>query len=75
MEQTIINNISNMIPQILKVAKKPVWFDYDKEADVLYISFRKPQDATDTEPYGDHILLRKRENELVGMTILHASRV
>jgi len=26
-----------------------VLVDYDKDADVLYISFKRPQDATDTE--------------------------
>lgn len=26
-----------------------MWIDYDEEADVLYISFRRPQKATDTK--------------------------
>lgn len=53
---------------------KSISFDYDKEADVLYISFQKPQQATDTEMINDDILLRNRNDELVGITIMHASK-
>jgi hypothetical protein len=35
-----------------------MWIDYDDEADVLYISFEKPQQATDSEMLDDGILLR-----------------
>jgi uncharacterized protein YuzE len=42
-------------------------------ADVLYISFRRPQKATDTEMTDEGILLRYRDSELVGITILDAS--
>jgi len=47
--------------------------DYDKEADVLYISFRHPQKATDTRSTDDGILLRYHGKELVGITVLEAS--
>jgi uncharacterized protein YuzE len=50
-----------------------VWFDYDKEADVLYMSFRKPQRATETVELEDDILVRKDGREIVGLTILNAS--
>jgi uncharacterized protein YuzE len=42
--------------------------DYDEEADVLYISFGKPQPADDSEEVDD-VIYRFRENELVGITI------
>ena len=51
-----------------------VWMDYDKEADVLYISFRKPQRATKTIEREDDILIRKDGNKVVGVTVLHASQ-
>ena len=51
-----------------------MWIDYDEEADVLYISFRRPQKATDTEMTEDGILLRYKDDELVGITILDASK-
>jgi uncharacterized protein YuzE len=51
-----------------------MWVDYDKEADVLYISFKRPQKATDSEMLENGILLRYRGNEIVGNTVLEASK-
>ena len=49
--------------------------DYDQEADVLYISPRRPQKATDTQVLEDKgILLRYPGEELVGITVLEASK-
>jgi uncharacterized protein YuzE len=42
--------------------------DYDEEADVLYISFGKPQPADDSEEVND-VFYRFKENELIGITI------
>ena len=57
-----------------KFPQKKMWIDYDEEADVLYISFRRPQKATDTEMTEDGILLRYKDDELVGITILDVSK-
>lgn len=47
---------------------------YDREADVLYISLRYPQGATDTRPVNDDgVLLRYCGKELVGITLLDVS--
>ena len=43
------------------------------EADVLYMSFRKPQRATTTIETDDDILIREDGNSIVGLTILNAS--
>jgi uncharacterized protein YuzE len=69
--------ISNCIAVAAKVTKLPsqhVWLDYDKEADVLYMSFRKPQRAKETVEVEEDILIRKDGKEIVGLTILNASR-
>lgn len=51
------------------------WIDYDQEADVLYISLTRPQKATDTKFLEEQgMLLRYRGKELVGVTILDASK-
>jgi uncharacterized protein YuzE len=50
------------------------WVDYDKEADVLYISFDRPQEATDSEMLEDGVILRYRSDKVVGLTILDASK-
>lgn len=77
MEETILKDLQPVLSKLLALSKreKSMWFDYDEEADVLYVSFRKPQQATDTEMVDDDILLRKRNGNLVGVTIMHASRL
>lgn len=52
-----------------------LWIDFDEEADVLYISLMRPQQATATvEVEEQGILLRYRGKELVGITVLDASQ-
>ena len=58
---------------ILKLSVRNMWIDYDKEADVLYMSFRRPQKATKTVELDDDILVRKDGRTIVGVTILNAS--
>ena len=62
----------NVASDILRMSAGQVWIDYDKEADVLYMSFRKPQRATETVELDD-MLLRKDGEKIVGLTILNAS--
>ena len=69
-----VKKIVDAIPMLLDFPAKRFHVDYDKEADVLYISFERPQKATDTEVTDEGILLRYREDKLVGITILNASR-
>jgi len=58
----------------LKLGVKKQWLDYDEEADVLYVSFRRPQKATDSRMEGD-VIYHYRDEELVGVTILHVSEI
>ena len=58
---------------MLKLSTRHIWLDYDKEADVLYMSFRKPQRATATIETDDDILIRKGGKDIVGLTILNTS--
>ena len=54
---------------------KKLWVDYDDEADVLYVSLKRPQKATETVDLEEEgVLLRYRNDELVGITVLDASR-
>ena len=65
--------IVHAAPYLIHFPSRRFWVDYDEQADVLYISFRRPQKATDTKMTAEGILLRYREDELVGMTILDVS--
>jgi uncharacterized protein YuzE len=72
-QEDFIRTCVSMASNIAKLPQKNMWVDYDKEADVLYLSFRKPQRATRTIETDDDILIRKDDNEIVGITILNAS--
>lgn len=62
-----------MASDMMRLSTQHLWLDYDKEADVLYMSFRKPQRATTTIETDDDILIRKDGDTIVGLTILNAS--
>ena len=47
---------------------------YDTEADVLYVNFKKPSYATDSELTDDDVIIRYEGEEVIGLTILHASQ-
>lgn len=68
-----INNCVTVATDMLKLSTQHVWLDYDREADVLYMSFRKPQRATITVELDDDILVRKDGKTIVGLTIMNAS--
>ncbi len=74
METTVVKDIFNMLPFIKKLGSKHIWFDFDEDADVLYISFERPQHATDTDILPDGILLRLRGKKIVGVTITNVSK-
>jgi len=67
-------SILEAVPSLLKLPVREYHVDYDREADVLYISLQWPQKATDTREEGDGILVRYRGKEVVGVTVLNASR-
>jgi uncharacterized protein YuzE len=61
--------------QISQLPATKLWLDYDAEADVLYISLKRPQKATETvEADGGGVLLRYRGKDLVGITVLDGSK-
>ncbi len=73
-QEEVLKEIFKATPHLLKFPVAKMWIDYDREADVLYISFKRPQKATDSEMLENGILLRYKGKELVGVTILEASK-
>ncbi|MFH1096275.1 MAG: DUF2283 domain-containing protein [Candidatus Desantisbacteria bacterium] len=71
--QNFISDCVVMATDMLRLPTQHVWLDYDKEVDVLYMSFRKPQRATKTIEMDDDVLIRKDGRNIVGLTILNAS--
>ncbi|KFI35725.1 hypothetical protein HY00_02075 [Peptococcaceae bacterium SCADC1_2_3] len=69
-----VERILNLVPDLLEVPYSRIWTSYDKEADVLYINFKKPSHADDSELTDDDIIIRYEKGEIVGITILNASK-
>lgn len=74
MEAVELKNIMTLVPDLLGVPYPRIWTVYDKEADVLYINFKKPSHADDSELTDDDIIIRYEKGEVIGFTILNASR-
>ncbi|MEW6556723.1 MAG: DUF2283 domain-containing protein [Elusimicrobiota bacterium] len=72
--QRTLGQISDIVPYLVKFPAKHFWVDYDKNADVLYISLNRPQNATNSKMLNNGILLRYNNRKLVGITILEASK-
>ncbi|MBE9137862.1 DUF2283 domain-containing protein [Nodosilinea sp. LEGE 07088] len=64
-------DILQSVPYLLQLPSKRTWIDYDDEADVLYISFQKPQQANDSV-LEDSVIYHYRDDDLVGITVLQA---
>ena len=69
----IIQTCLGLSSDLIKLPTEHIWADYDKEADVLYLSFRKPQRAKNTVEMDNDVLIRTDGNDIVGITILNAS--
>ena len=69
----IIQTCLGLSSDLIKLPVENIWVDYDKEADVLYLSFRKPQRAKNTVETDDDVLIRTDGEKIVGITILNAS--
>ena len=69
----MIQRCLGLSSDLTKLPVKHIWVDYDKEADVLYLSFRKPQRAKKTVETDDDVLMRTDGDQIVGITIMNAS--
>lgn len=49
--------------------------NYDAESDVLYINFDPPHDADDSDITDEGVIIRLRNNRIVGLTILNVSKI
>jgi len=47
---------------------------YDRDRDVLYISFGGVREADDSELTGNDVVVRYRKGEVVGVTVLEFSK-
>ena len=71
---TDVQEYVKLVPAVKHSPQGYLWSSYDAEADTLYINFKKPSCATDSELVDDDVIVRYEGEEVVGMTILHASK-
>ena len=69
-----IKEFLKIAPAVKNAPHRYLWSSYDVDADVLYINFKKPSHATDSELTDDDIIIRYEGEEVIGLTILHASK-
>ena len=63
----------DLVPAVPRSPHRFLSSTYDAEADVLYMEFKKPAHATDSERTDDDVIIRYEDGEVVGLTVLHAS--
>jgi uncharacterized protein YuzE len=64
----------DLVPALLRTPHRELWSSYDADADVLYLNFKKPTVATESELMGDDVIVRYQGDEVIGLTVLHASQ-
>jgi uncharacterized protein YuzE len=69
-----IQEYLKLIPAVNRSPQRAVWLTYDDEADTLYVNYKKPNLATDSEMTDDDIIVRYEGETVIGFTVLHASK-
>ncbi len=74
MAMTDIQDFLKLIPAVNGAPQHSLWLTYDPGADTLYVNFKKPSVATDSELTDDDVIVRYEGDEVIGYTVLHARR-
>ena len=74
MATTNVAEYLDLVPVLLRTSHRDLWSSYDAEADVMYLNFKKPAIASDSELTDDDIIVRYDGDEIIGLTVLHASK-
>lgn len=69
-----IQEYLKLIPAVSRAPQHAVWMTYDADADTLYVNFKKPSHATDSEMTNDDIIVRYEGEDIIGFTVLHAGK-
>jgi len=70
---TEVQNYLKLLPNLKQSPEGSVWLTYDQDADTLYVNFKKPSYASDSEITDDDVIIRYSGDEVIGFTVLHAS--
>ena len=82
MASITVEKYVHLIPAVRHSPKHYLWSSYDADADVLYVNFKKPSRADDSEKPSraddseltdDDVIIRYEQGQVIGLTILNAS--
>ena len=74
MDAVDVSGTLNFTPDLLDVSYLMLWTVYDKAADGPHPNFKKPVHAYDSEITDDDILIRYEKRDVMGVTLINASR-
>jgi uncharacterized protein YuzE len=74
MNVNTVKEYLKILPTVRQSPEASVWLTYDQEADVMYVNFKKPSKANDSELTDDDVIIRYEGDDIVGFTVLHASQ-
>lgn len=74
LEKENVGYLLKAVSNLIKLPHTKMWLDYDAEVDVLYLHFEEKPASTHSEMREDGIILDYRDDVLVGLTVLEASR-
>ncbi len=69
----VMEDLLKAAGHLSRVGAQRLWIDYDEEADALYVHFKRPQQATESELLENGVILRYRGAKLIGAVIFDAS--
>jgi uncharacterized protein YuzE len=69
-----IEEYLKLVPALRESPSHLLWSSYDTEADTLYINFKKPSHSIDSDITDDDVIIRYEDGQIIGPTILHASK-
>ena len=65
---------AKLVPAVKESPKGYLWSSCDAEVDTLYVNFKKPSHATESEITDDDMIIRYEGDEIIGLTFQHASK-
>lgn len=74
MAVTEMSSLVQLLPLLRDTPAHLLRCSYDTEGDVLYVSLGEPREADDSELGDDGVLTRYADGEVIGYTILNASK-
>ena len=69
-----VQDYLSLIPAVHRAPQRAFWLTYDEEVDTLYVKFRKPGHATDSELTNEGVIIRYEGSEVIDFTILRTSK-